>query len=318
MPFAKCLSLLAELHQLDQQLVCLACPACGKSEPSLICKRDRYFLRVELSACRACGLIYLARGLQGDPEARFYEQLYPRMMSDPLERSALGVSEMIAGYRYSSISSIIGAIKSVLDVGAGLGYFLNTCRAHGCSQYVGLEPGSLQRAHAVQVLGLGDGVRNEALDDRTELPFAPQLVTLFHVLEHLEQPGQALRKISELIDPRGWLVLEVPDIEADWRALGLMQIHVSHRSYFSEGSLRRLLAANGFRVERVQREASGIYCGNLRVYARLGSARQPGVLDPLTLPDMCRNVREQIRPWSIRHGYPRAAIRLARLTLRKT
>lgn len=73
------------------------------------------------------------------------------------------------------------------------------------------------------------------LTDETRLPFAPRLVTLFHVLEHLEAPGRALRHLAQLMDPQGWLVLEVPDIEADWRAMGLIQIHVSHRSYFTEG-----------------------------------------------------------------------------------
>lgn len=311
-------SIFSELNVLDRQLVALTCPACGADNPSPIWRRDRYFLRVELSSCGGCGLIYLARGLRGTVQANFYQRLYPRLMKQPPALVDLWHYRLIAGYRYSQITAQLGTLDSVLDVGAGLGFFLEACREHGAQQLVGLEPGEPQREHAVRELGLGEQVRAEGLDDNTELSFAPRLVTLFHVLEHLEEPGRALRRLAQLADPQGWLVLEVPDIEADWRAMGLIQVHVSHRSYFSEHTLRSLLAANGWRVEIVQREAAGIYCGNLRVFAR-PSTTVPVAIDSRPALDQQREwVRKQINPWSFRHGYPRSAMRLLRLALRRS
>ncbi|MBC9250134.1 hypothetical protein A9179_07595 [Pseudomonas alcaligenes] len=223
---------------------------------------------------------------------------------------------MIAGYRYSRITATVGTSESVLDVGAGLGFFLDMCREQGVQRWIGLEPGVPQREYAVHKLGLGEHVLATGLTDEAQLPFAPRLVTLFHVLEHLEEPGRALRRLAQLMDPQGWLVLEVPDIEADWRAMGLIQIHVSHRSYFTEGTLRALLARSGFRVDIVQREPAGIYCGNLRVYARpCANADQTTEVAP---PSFQRNrdlVVSRIRPWSFRHGYPRMLMRLARIAL---
>lgn len=319
MPFFQSSSLLSELRALDRQLVELACPACGGSEPSPIWRRDRYLLRVELSSCGTCGLIYLARGLRGEAEAHFYQRLYPRLLRQPPALADLWYYRLIAGYRYSRITAAVGISESVLDVGAGLGFFLDICREQGVQQWVGLEPGVPQREHAVHTLGLGDRVLATGLTDETQLPFVPRLVTLFHVLEHLEAPGRALRRLAQLMDPQGWLVLEVPDIEADWRAMGLIQIHVSHRSYFTEETLRALLASSGFRVDIVQREPAGIYCGNLRVYARPCAN-----IDPVTeaaLPSIQRNrdlVVSRISPWSFRHGYPRALMRLARIALTRS
>lgn len=316
MSFTQSLSLLSELRALDRQLVCLVCPACGGDEPSSIWRRDRYLLRVELSTCGSCGLIYLARGLRGDAEARFYQRLYPRLMRQPPAPNDLWHFQLIAGYRYSRISAELGALDSVLDVGAGLGFFLDACRAHGAQRLVGLEPGGPQWEHAAHTLGLGDQVQAAGLTSQTELPFVPRLVTMFHVLEHLEAPGPALRRLAQLMDPGGWLVLEVPDIEADWRAMGLIQVHVSHRSYFSEGTLRSLLARSGFRVDIVQREPAGIYCGNLRVYARPCATADCAV--DVVLPGAQRNrelVAKQISRWSLRSGYPRSLLRLARLAL---
>lgn len=316
MPIYQYTSLIAELRQLNNDLVALSCPSCGGRDPSLIWRRDRYFLDVNLSACRQCGLVYLARGLSGEAQSRFYSHIYPRLMRQPPPSKAICHYRLLAGYRYSEINAVIGEFRSVLDVGAGLGFFLDACRGHGCKQYMGIEPGGPQREHAVNVLGLGECVRAGYLDEDTQLPFTPHLVTLFHVLEHLDEPGKALRRIAQFIDPDGWLVIEVPDILAEWPELGLQQVHISHRSYFCSRTLESLLRSNGFEVHRVFREPYGIYEGNLRVYARLGDA-QVAAEQSVThqaLNELKEHITKQIRPWSLRNGYPRAAVRLLRLS----
>lgn len=307
-------SLLNQLRQINRHLVELPCPGCGQYDPQLIWRYDRYFLRVNLSTCSHCRLVYLARGLRGDTQVRFYGQLYPRLMRQPPASKAMWNYRLIAGYRFSEISAVVGQCQSVLDIGAGLGFFLDACRAHDYEHYMGLEPGGPQRDHAVQVLGLGEHVRPEELDEQTQVPFAPRLVTLFHVLEHLQEPGKALARIAKLMDPQGWLVIEVPDIEADWPELGLLQVHVSHRSYFCQQTLEALLSANGFHAHYWRREAYGIYEGNLRVYARL-SAPATSTVAPLapSVNDIRAHILKQIRPLSLRNGYPRMAWRLARL-----
>ncbi len=320
MPATQPFALIADLQRLNQQLVELPCPACGGHDPHLIWRRDRYFLTVNLSSCRACGLVYLARGLQGEAQDRFYAHFYPRLMKQPPDAHSLWNYRMIAGYRHNEISAVIGPIDSVLDIGAGLGFFLDACRGHGCGQYLGLEPGGPQREHAVHTLGLGGHVLDRGLDEGTVLSFRPRLITLFHVLEHLEDPGKALQRAAALIDPEGWLVIEVPDIRAPWRGLGLQQVHVSHRSYFCEATLTALLQRNGFGVHRTVREPHGIYEGNLRMYARPGfQARQASPLSPPSpsaLAELKAHVLRHISPWSLRNGYPRSAIRLCKLSMK--
>ena len=310
-------SLITELRQINQQLVELACPGCGQHDPLFIWRRDRYFLTVNMSICGHCGLVYLARGLSGETQARFYTHIYPRLMHQPPSSVALWNYRLLAGYRYSEIHGIIGECSTVLDVGAGLGFFLDACRAHGYDQYMGLEPGGPQRDHAMRVLGLGENMRAATLDENTHLPFAPRLVTLFHVLEHLEEPGRALAQIAKFIDPEGWLVIEVPDILAEWRGLGLQQVHISHRSYFCEQTLTTMLQNSGFSVHHIHHEPYGIYEGNLRVYAQLDG--QTSSERPITLPklnEVKAHVLRQIQPLSLQSGYPRAALRLGRLSLR--
>jgi len=294
----------------------MPCPGCGACAPDPIWRYDRYFFRVDLSLCTHCSLIYLARGLSGEAEQQFYANFYPRIMGRP-NIVELARFRMLAGYRLQVISNVIGTVEDVLDLGAGTGFFLDACRSLGCRRFVGIEPGQPQARHAIEVLGLKKQLLVEAFSEQTRLPFEPRIVTLFHVLEHLENPGATLRVLQRQMAEDGWLVVEVPDILADWHRLGLIQVHVSHRSYFCARTLTDLLQNNGFRVQYISREAEGVYPGNLRIFARR-MAQQEACESLVSPPNvqqrelLKRYVRSQISTFSLRNGYPRAAIRLLR------
>lgn len=312
-------SLLHALNETRKSMVSLPCPGCAGQDRRHVWSHDRYFLKVDLSICRACGLAHLARGLAGSAAQRFYNVIYPRLMGKPLPVH-LARAHIEATFRLKVITDVVGPIDSLLEIGSGRGFFLDAYRTQGGRHFLGLEPGERQRRFATDTLGLGTHIRAEPLSERTEAPFTPQLIALFHVLEHLDDPGSALDRLRQLIDPRGWLVLEVPDILADWRTLGLWQVHVSHRSYFSAATLGALLERHGFTPVYICREPDGIHEGNLRLFARPSPAEAcpatPAAPDEATQEALARSIVEQIRPLSLHNGYPRAAVRLLRLATR--
>lgn len=308
------IGLLSSLRRHNRELKPLPCPSCGGFERTLAWRRDRYFLQVDLSVCRTCGLAHLARGLTGADAERFYRTTYPKLMRWPPAATDLWRFRIEAAYRLAHIRNIVGPIDKIFEVGSGLGFFLEQCREAGCGEYFGVEPGGPQRNHAEQALKLGDHISPLTLDALAAPPFQPHLTVLFHVLEHLDQPGHALDRLRQWIDPEGWLVIEVPDIEADWTSLGLWQVHVSHRSYFSGDTLGALLRRHGFTPERIEREAFGIFPGNLRVFAR-PSAAESQATATIDVEGTRRRIVSQIRQWSPIRGYPRAALRLLRLSL---
>src|SRR5690606_22991781 len=75
------------------------------------------------------------------------------------------------------------------------------------------------------------------------------------VLEHLHEPLDALRKLRRWSRDDGWLVLSVPDaggierkfFKDRWYALQLP----THLHHFSQRTLTDLLAAGGWKVERI-------------------------------------------------------------------
>jgi SAM-dependent methyltransferase len=136
----------------------------------------------------------------------------------------------------------------LLDVGCATGDFLVEARRAGY-EAAGLEisdyAAGVAKERGLDVFpgGLGDFPAPQGSFD---------IVTMFHVLEHMEQPGEALRThVKRLLRPGGILVVEVPNFAslrarldgAEWEDLRPEQ----HRYHFTPRSLRNAAAVCGFR-----------------------------------------------------------------------
>ncbi|MCW2671733.1 MAG: ubiG 1 [Frankiales bacterium] len=96
----------------------------------------------------------------------------------------------------------------VLDIGAGFGDFLHQLTATGNWEVVGTEVSrdAAEHARTVHHLDVRDG---QVEDTGVCGPF--ELITLFHVLEHLPSPGGTLRLVADLLAPGGHLVMALPN-----------------------------------------------------------------------------------------------------------
>ena len=135
---------------------------------------------------------------------------------------------------------------SLLDVGCGGGSFLALARTCGWDA-VGLEPDPTAAAHAAQ-LGLTVHVGDiEYFDGKKELF---DVITLNHVIEHVDDPIKVLETCHTILKPGGQLWLETPNIESfgyarfqrNWRGLEIPR----HLVLFNRQSLRQALINAGF------------------------------------------------------------------------
>jgi len=131
--------------------------------------------------------------------------------------------------------------KSVLDVGCGTGEFLIKLRRRGVDVH-GLEPSRFAAGYATS-LGL-DVFQGGVAAYRPEQKF--DLITLWNVIEHLQDPAGDLARLRDLLAPDGTIVILTPNIGSrqanafgpDWAGLEVPK----HLQLFDASSLRSLAA----------------------------------------------------------------------------
>lgn len=142
---------------------------------------------------------------------------------------------------------------TLLDVGAGTGYFLHHMQKHGW-KVTGTEQNDSARAFALSEWEI-PLLPEEALFDLPGRSF--DIITLWHVLEHLDDPGKYLQKCAQLLKPGGFLFLALPN-PASTDALHYRKFWAAwdvprHLWHFSPSNLRQFTEKQGFLLKRTFR-----------------------------------------------------------------
>ena len=132
-------------------------------------------------------------------------------------------------------------VRRLLDFGCGFGAFLEMCRLWG------LDAVGVDRSHARRA---GAGI--EIVAELDELDGLFDAVTLFEVLEHLDDPRATLRELRAHLRPGGVLVVEVPDTQgadAIRARESYAKLHpLDHINAFTPETLVRMVETEGFRA----------------------------------------------------------------------
>jgi SAM-dependent methyltransferase len=168
--------------------------------------------------------------------------------SSPTPRLA-GLARPVLG-RFDRVRlALLGPPRgALLDIGAGRGRFVASARAAGWSA-TGIEPSArgVEAARAVYGVELARASLAEASGTY-------DAVTLWHVLEHLDDPSAALARVASLLAPGGLLLVGVPNLDSVQARVGRDRwFHLDfprHRTHFTPAGLRALLERHGFTVER--------------------------------------------------------------------
>jgi SAM-dependent methyltransferase len=135
--------------------------------------------------------------------------------------------------------------KRSLDVGCGIGIMPKYMELFGYEAH-GVEISQWAVDFAQRELGLQRIQRGTIF----EVAFPAShfsLVTVVHVLEHLDDPVPTLSEAFRVLVPGGYLYVEVPSSERDTSDYGIDD----HFWFYNIPSLHRLLACIGFRDVRI-------------------------------------------------------------------
>lgn len=143
--------------------------------------------------------------------------------------------------KVSLISSLNRGEKNLLDIGAGTGDFLKEAKENNWNVF-GVEPNKNARD-----LALKKGIElKENIDDYKGQTF--DVITLWHVLEHLPNLDEATQNIEKLLKPNGVLIIAVPNYNSfdaayyknHWAAFDAPR----HLWHFSRNSMKKIFSKN--------------------------------------------------------------------------
>lgn len=153
--------------------------------------------------------------------------------------------------RLRLVRSVVAPGATLVDAGAGRGRFVAHARDAGYHA-TGIEPSARGVDHARDRYGVR--LMRAGIEDAPVASGSVDVVTLWHVLEHVEDPAATLRVLRSWLRPGGVLLIGVPNLSS-WQARlgGDRWWHLDlprHHTHFTTRGLRALLRREDFDIVR--------------------------------------------------------------------
>ena len=205
---------------------------------------------ISIACCQNCGLVQLKDVPNELDLFEFYKSKYRveyRMQDRPSPKHVYRAGEQAIS-RLKKIAPFIRENTKLLDIGSGGGEFTYLASRMGADAS-GIDPSSGylefgKNHYSIKV----EQKQISQLEDTQSY----QIVTMFHVLEHLPNPFKAIRKVHQILKVGGLFVIEVPNLESKATS-PFNHFFKAHICYFTSLSLIGLLKDN-FSVEYIENE----------------------------------------------------------------
>jgi 2-polyprenyl-3-methyl-5-hydroxy-6-metoxy-1,4-benzoquinol methylase len=223
------------------------CNLCGHNRCRVVEKGESPF---QVLTCRNCGLVFVhPHPKTDDLKVHYGENYYSEWINQQKNlRTRMWESRLKKIQKHRPRGKL-------LDVGCGEGLFLKLAQANGW-EISGTELSAFASKYAAETLKTDvfcGGLHEAALAENSF-----DVVTMWHVLEHVENPRSYLTEVHRLLKPNGILVVAVPNVDnllmklaykiIKRRSLKLFSINAKeiHLYHFSPQTLSSYLDKTGF------------------------------------------------------------------------
>jgi SAM-dependent methyltransferase len=236
------------------------CPVCGGADFSdLFTARDHLVTgeSFRIVQCCGCGLIVTADPPDEQDIGRYYQSDDYISHSDKKQNLTEQIYHLARQYMLGRKQRLVSRATgrksgTIIDIGSGTGYFASYMQKKGW-HVTGVELDDSAREFSVAKFGIRalEPAGISDLDDASA-----DCVTLWHVLEHLYDPGRWMGEIHRILADDGRCILALPNIESsdaqwfyeNWAALDVPR----HLWHFPPDTLRRFAEEHGFACEAIR------------------------------------------------------------------
>lgn len=210
---------------------------------------DRFGLPIVTAKCENCSLIMTNPGpteqfLRNFYSGSSYRGLYKgQIFKKDLEFDNAAEKAAVNLDHFRQLVEQFNILRAgkLLDYGCAVGRSMAEIKnAFPQSEVFGIEAGADTRAIAEKVLK-----HVWASIDEIDPGYSFELITVFHVLEHLYSPKLFLSETRKLLSPGGIMVVEVPNFEL---YSGSKPFHVGHIFHFTPKTFSNLCNATGMKI----------------------------------------------------------------------
>ncbi len=239
-----------------ESIECAIC--CGNNEELLIEAKNIHGAhliteeRFNLVKCKNCGLVYInPRPVQHEINKYYGFDFYS---SD--DRFKAFITELILPYFMLKKRSIIIQLKKsgkILDIGCGDGNFLSSFSPNNKYKLYGVEPNPIGYNLCKQ--RIKDNIFNKELLDCKFSTNYFDVVTMWHVFEHIYKPNEELKEINRILKDEGFLIIAVPNINSlGFKICKMNWFHLDaprHLYHYTPITIKKILNKNGFRILKI-------------------------------------------------------------------
>lgn len=272
---------------MTQQVHCMnPCNLCGSTEVAVLANHSRGGKPLRTVICSKCGLVW------SDPFPHnprdFYEDDYRDSYKGtyaPKPKHILRAGK-VALSRHQKIAQFLTKPLKILDVGSGGGEFSYLLQSLG-HDVTGIEPNKGYAGFSISEYNLN--IKLGFIQDAPLEAESFDLITIWHVFEHTENPSAVLAKLQSLLKPEGLFVIEVPNIEATCQS-PQSTFHEAHLFNFNLPTLRKIIEKSGFTVTEQLVSEDG---GNISLFAQ--KQQSALVAHDLEIPGNCDKITSIVR-----------------------
>ncbi|PTN34150.1 class I SAM-dependent methyltransferase [Desulfonatronum sp. SC1] len=169
--------------------------------------------------CEICGLIFHYPAMSAEEMKKFYVDDYSGNYS---ASETIGRDMARGRIAFLQQQIDISKVETALEIGCAKGEFLSELNIAGVPAE-GVEPSQAMAGLGSNTYGVK--ITGSVYDDFPLRPGYYDLMSMFHVLEHVSDPLSMLQRIKKELKPDGYLFLEVPTIAECQLAIVFKAIH---------------------------------------------------------------------------------------------